>query len=144
MSSRTAICATGGGRPAGGGGAAVAARLPSAQIAALLDCHPATVRRWISRFNDEGHRHRVGFRSRRRSDSARSSQVPTLLAALNKGGLAAAARRVSRHPDQRRRGRRLVPGAMPLITSGILQIDGIGCEVCFHRDRYQRQNTVHA
>jgi len=27
---------------------------PPAQIAALLDCHPATVRRWISRFNDEG------------------------------------------------------------------------------------------
>ena len=28
--------------------------LTPAQIAALLDCHPATVRRWISRFNDEG------------------------------------------------------------------------------------------
>ena len=28
--------------------------LPPAQIAALLDCHPATVRRWISRFNGEG------------------------------------------------------------------------------------------
>ncbi|MGH3846826.1 MAG: IS630 family transposase [Pseudonocardiaceae bacterium] len=28
--------------------------LPPAQIAALLDCHPATVCRWISRFNDEG------------------------------------------------------------------------------------------
>ncbi len=28
--------------------------LPSAQIAALLDCHPATVRRWIGRFNEEG------------------------------------------------------------------------------------------
>jgi transposase len=28
--------------------------LPAAQIAALLDCHPATVRRWISRFNSEG------------------------------------------------------------------------------------------
>jgi hypothetical protein len=28
--------------------------LPPAQIAALLGCHPATVRRWISRFNDEG------------------------------------------------------------------------------------------
>jgi Winged helix-turn helix len=28
--------------------------LPPAQIAVLLDCHPATVRRWISRFNDEG------------------------------------------------------------------------------------------
>jgi len=28
--------------------------LPPAQIAALLECHPATVRRWIGRFNDEG------------------------------------------------------------------------------------------
>jgi transposase len=28
--------------------------LTAAQIAALLDCHPATVRRWIARFNDEG------------------------------------------------------------------------------------------
>jgi hypothetical protein len=28
--------------------------LPPVQIAALLDCHPATVRRWISRFNNEG------------------------------------------------------------------------------------------
>jgi DNA-directed RNA polymerase specialized sigma24 family protein len=28
--------------------------LPPAMIAELLDCHPATVRRWISRFNDEG------------------------------------------------------------------------------------------
>ncbi len=30
--------------------------LPPAQIGALLDCHPATVRRWISRFNREGRR----------------------------------------------------------------------------------------
>ena len=28
--------------------------LAPAQIAELLDCHPATVRRWISRFNAEG------------------------------------------------------------------------------------------
>ena len=28
--------------------------LPAAQIAALLECHPATVRRWIGRFNTEG------------------------------------------------------------------------------------------
>jgi transposase len=28
--------------------------LPAAQIAALLECHPATVRRWISRFSSEG------------------------------------------------------------------------------------------
>jgi hypothetical protein len=28
--------------------------LTPAQIAELLDCHPATVRRWISRFNAEG------------------------------------------------------------------------------------------
>jgi hypothetical protein len=29
--------------------------LPPAQIAALLDCHPATVRRWIIRVNIEGY-----------------------------------------------------------------------------------------
>jgi transposase-like protein len=28
--------------------------LPPSQIAELLDCHPATVRRWITRFNAEG------------------------------------------------------------------------------------------
>jgi transposase len=28
--------------------------LAAAQIAVLLDCHPLTVRRWITRFNDEG------------------------------------------------------------------------------------------
>ena len=39
---------------AGGDGAAVAARVTAAQIAELLDCHPATVRRWISRFSSEG------------------------------------------------------------------------------------------
>ena len=34
--------------------------LPAPQIAELLDCHPATVRRWIARFNDEG---RPGWRT---------------------------------------------------------------------------------
>ena len=28
--------------------------LSPAQIAALLECHPGTARRWIARFNDEG------------------------------------------------------------------------------------------
>src|SRR5437763_1137366 len=28
--------------------------LPAPQIAALLECHPATVRRWIGRFNSQG------------------------------------------------------------------------------------------
>src|SRR5262249_24938329 len=28
--------------------------LPAAQIAVLLECHPATVRRWVGRFNAEG------------------------------------------------------------------------------------------
>jgi hypothetical protein len=28
--------------------------LPPAEIAALLECHPSTVRRWIGRFNCEG------------------------------------------------------------------------------------------
>ena len=36
----------------GGDGAAIAARISA--IAELLDCHPATVRRWIGRFNAEG------------------------------------------------------------------------------------------
>jgi len=40
--------------------------LPAAQIAALLDCHPATVRRWISRFNREG---MAGLADRPRSAS---------------------------------------------------------------------------
>jgi Winged helix-turn helix len=30
--------------------------LSAAQIAVLLECHPATVRRWIGRFNSEGRR----------------------------------------------------------------------------------------
>jgi transposase len=30
--------------------------LPAAQIAVLLEVHPATVRRWVSRFNSEGRR----------------------------------------------------------------------------------------
>ena len=40
--------------------------LPPAQIAELLDCHPATVRRWISRFNREG---LAGLADRPRSGS---------------------------------------------------------------------------
>jgi Winged helix-turn helix len=28
--------------------------LPAAEIAALLECHPATVRRWVGRFSSEG------------------------------------------------------------------------------------------
>jgi DNA-directed RNA polymerase specialized sigma24 family protein len=28
--------------------------LPAGEIAVLLECHPATVRRWIGRFNREG------------------------------------------------------------------------------------------
>ena len=43
--------------------------LPPAQIAALLDCHPATVRRWISRFNAEG-RGRAGGPAAVRAASA--------------------------------------------------------------------------
>jgi transposase len=43
--------------------------LPPAQIAALLDCHPATVRRWIGRFNDEG---LAGLADRPRSGGGRS------------------------------------------------------------------------
>jgi transposase-like protein len=43
-----------GGAGGDGDGAAVAARFTAVQIAKLLDCHPDTVRRWISRFNSEG------------------------------------------------------------------------------------------
>jgi|HubBroStandDraft_3_1064219.scaffolds.fasta_scaffold07036_4 hypothetical protein len=41
-------------------------------------------------------------------------------------------------------GRRLVPEAMPFITSDILQIDVLVAEVCLQRDCHQRQNAVHA
>jgi len=37
--------------------------LPPAQIAALLECHPGTARRWIARFNAEG---RAGLADRPR------------------------------------------------------------------------------
>jgi len=43
------------GHPDGDGAAVLSLHgLPPAQIAMLLDCHLATVRRWISRFNSEG------------------------------------------------------------------------------------------
>ena len=67
----------------GGDGAAVAARLTAAQIAELLDCHPATVRRWISRFNAEG---LAGLADRPRSGRPRlggrrlTSRIAALLA----------------------------------------------------------------
>jgi transposase len=57
--------------------------LTPAQIAALLDCHPATVRRWISRFNDEG---LAGLADRPRSGRPRlggrrlTSRITALLA----------------------------------------------------------------
>jgi transposase len=57
--------------------------LPAAQIAALLECHPATVRRWISRFNDEG---LAGLADRPRSGRPRlcgrhlTGRIATLLA----------------------------------------------------------------
>jgi transposase len=41
--------------------------LAPARIAELLDCHPATVRRWIGRFNDEG---LTGLADRSRSGRA--------------------------------------------------------------------------
>ena len=54
--------------------------LPPSQIADLLDCHPATVRRWISRFSSEGlaglaDRPRCG---RPRLPAAHSRQGPIL------------------------------------------------------------------
>jgi len=57
--------------------------LPPSQIAELLDCHPATVRRWIGRFNDEG---QAGLADRPRSGRPRlggnrlTSRIAALLA----------------------------------------------------------------
>ena len=55
--------------------------LPPAQIAELLDCHPATVRRWISRFNREG---MAGLADRPRSGRPRlgGRQLTGRIAAL--------------------------------------------------------------
>src|SRR5437764_6442159 len=55
--------------------------LPPAQIAALLDCHPATVRRWIGRFNGEG---AAGLADRPRSGRPRlgGRQLTSRIAAL--------------------------------------------------------------
>src|SRR6185437_15311769 len=55
--------------------------LPPAQIAALLDCHPATVRRWINRFNREG---MAGLADRPRSGRPRlgGRRLPGRITAL--------------------------------------------------------------
>jgi transposase len=55
--------------------------LEPAQIAGLLDCHPATVRRWISRFNLEG---RAGLADRPRPGRPRTGgrQLTRRIAAL--------------------------------------------------------------
>jgi hypothetical protein len=55
--------------------------LPPAQIAELLDCHPATVRRWIGRFNAEG---AAGLADRPRSGRPRlgGRQLTSRIAAL--------------------------------------------------------------
>jgi hypothetical protein len=55
--------------------------LPPAQIAGLLDCHPATVRRWIARFNAEG---AAGLADRPRSGRPRlgGRQLAGRIAAL--------------------------------------------------------------
>ncbi len=55
--------------------------LAPTQIAELLDCHPATVRRWISRFNDEG---AAGLAGRRRCGRPRlgGRQLTGRIAAL--------------------------------------------------------------
>jgi transposase len=57
--------------------------LPAAQVAVLLDCHPATVRRWIGRFNRDG---MTGLADRPRSGRPRlggqrlSRRIAALLA----------------------------------------------------------------
>jgi DDE superfamily endonuclease/Homeodomain-like domain len=55
--------------------------LPPSQIAELLDCQPATVRRWISRFNDEG---AAGLADRPRSGRPRlgGQRLTSRIAAL--------------------------------------------------------------
>ena len=55
--------------------------LPPSQIAELLDCHPATVRRWIGRFNAEG---MAGLADRPRSGRPRlgGRQLTSRIAAL--------------------------------------------------------------
>jgi transposase len=57
--------------------------LAPAQIAALLECHPATVRRWISRFNTEG---LAGLADRPRPGRPRlgGGRLPSRIAALLK------------------------------------------------------------
>ena len=50
--------------------------LPPAQIAELLECHPATARRWISRFNAEG----LAGLAARTVDPAADPAVPGLAA----------------------------------------------------------------
>jgi hypothetical protein len=58
------------------------------QIAELLDCHPSTVRRWISRLNDEG---AAGLADRPRSGRPRlggrrlTSRITALLALPGRG-----------------------------------------------------------
>jgi transposase len=57
--------------------------LPAAQIAELLDCHPATVRHWIGRFNREG---MAGLADRPRSGRPRlgGQRLTSRIAALLK------------------------------------------------------------
>ena len=62
--------------------------LPLSQIAELLDCHPVTVRRWISRFNSEG---LAGLADRPRSGGHRlggrrlTSRIAALLGRPGRG-----------------------------------------------------------
>jgi hypothetical protein len=55
--------------------------LPAAQIAGLLECHPATVRRWIGRFNSGG---MAGLADRRRCGRPRlgGKRLTSRIAAL--------------------------------------------------------------
>src|SRR5207248_6947479 len=55
--------------------------LAPGQVAELLDCHPATVRRWIARFNAEG---LAGLADRPRSGRPRlgGRQLTSRIAAL--------------------------------------------------------------
>ena len=118
--------------------------LPPAQIAALLDCHPATVRRWISRFNDEG---AAGLADRPRCGR------PRLGAAACAGQLDAARRPpAGSHPAEEPAGHRIrrtrgghrrmgVPAGPPL-RGGLHRAAGPAARYVPRRPRWSRRSAT--
>ena len=80
--------------------------LSAAQIAVLLECHPATVRRWIGRFNDEGW---PGWRTGRDAGGPGRAVDPALDPAVPRPTAGQHAPRVGSQPrkGQRQRSMRL-------------------------------------